>query len=53
MENPKQRLYPDAEALRLLRKAKELGYPMDDRDFYDHMTIWQLDEAITYGRYDC
>lgn len=53
MDNPKGRLYPDAEALALMRKATRLGYPMDNPDFFEYITIHQLDEAITHDRYDC
>jgi len=53
MDNPKGRLYSDAEAAALMRKAVKLGYPMDSPDFFEHMTIYQLDEVITYNRYDC
>ena len=53
MENPKVRLYRDGEVEVLLQKAARLGYPLDDPNFYDYCNIWQLDEIITYGRYDC
>jgi hypothetical protein len=52
MANPHDRVYPDREALALYRKAKELGYPMDNPDFFQYLTLWQLDEMVTHGRYD-
>lgn len=53
MENSKARLYSDAEAVALLRKANKLDYPLDNKDFFEYITLWQLDEVVTHGRYDC
>jgi hypothetical protein len=50
---PMSRLFSEREAYALLVKARDLGYPLDDQDFLDTVTIQQLEDMIHQNKYDC
>lgn len=53
MAAPVSRLFSDNYAFALLLKARDLGYPMNDQDFLDTVTIQQLEDMIHNDKYDC
>jgi hypothetical protein len=44
--------YSLREVIVLIRKARELGYPLDKDSYLDKLTVRQLDELVNQDKHD-